>query len=74
MQPGLLPTTAGIIIDLYKAGLVYKKDAVVNWDPIDQTVLANEQVIDGKGWRTGATVEKNYHNGFLKLPTMQKSY
>ena len=47
-----------LFIDLYKAGLVYKKDAVVNWDPIDQTVLANEQVIDGKGWRTGATVEK----------------
>ena len=47
-----------LFIDLYKAGLAYKKDAEVNWDPIDQTVLANEQVIDGKGWRTGATVEK----------------
>ncbi len=47
-----------LFIDLYNAGLAYKKDAVVNWDPVDQTVLANEQVIDGKGWRTGATVEK----------------
>ena len=47
-----------LFIDLYNAGLAYKKDALVNWDPIDQTVLANEQVIDGKGWRTGAEVEK----------------
>jgi leucyl-tRNA synthetase len=47
-----------IFIDLYKAGLAYKKDALVNWDPVDQTVLANEQVIDGKGWRTGAEVEQ----------------
>ena len=47
-----------LFIDLYNAGLAYKKDALVNWDPIDQTVLANEQVIDGKGWRTGATVEQ----------------
>ena len=43
---------------LYEKGLVYKKTAVVNWDPVDQTVLANEQVIDGKGWRSGAVVEK----------------
>ncbi|MBL4762909.1 MAG: leucine--tRNA ligase [Gammaproteobacteria bacterium] len=43
---------------LYEKGLVYKKTAVVNWDPIDQTVLANEQVIDGKGWRSGAVVER----------------
>ena len=47
-----------LFIDLYNAGLAYKKDALVNWDPEDQTVLANEQVIDGKGWRTGATVEQ----------------
>tara|TARA_Y100000992_G_scaffold281556_1_gene229399 strand:+ start:1920 stop:4229 length:2310 start_codon:yes stop_codon:yes gene_type:complete len=47
-----------LFIDLFNAGLAYKKDALVNWDPIDQTVLANEQVIDGKGWRTGAQVEK----------------
>jgi len=42
----------------FKKGLVYKKESYVNWDPIDQTVLANEQVIDGKGWRSSATVEK----------------
>ena len=45
-------------IDLYEKGLVYKKENYVNWDPIDETVLANEQVIDGKGWRSGATVER----------------
>lgn len=43
---------------LYEKGLVYKKTAVVNWDPVDQTVLANEQVIDGRGWRSGAVVER----------------
>jgi leucyl-tRNA synthetase len=43
---------------LYEKGLVYKKNASVNWDPVDQTVLANEQVIDGRGWRSGAIVEK----------------
>ena len=45
-------------IKLFEKGLVYKKKAVVNWDPIDQTVLANEQVVDGCGWRSGAPVEK----------------
>jgi leucyl-tRNA synthetase len=43
---------------LYEKGLVYKKNAVVNWDPVDQTVLANEQVVDGCGWRSGAKVER----------------
>ena len=57
-----------LFIDLYHAGLAYKKDALVNWDPIDQTVLANEQVIDGKGWRTGAKVEqKNLSQWFFKI-------
>ena len=57
-----------LFIDLYKAGLVYKKDALVNWDPIDQTVLANEQVIDGRGWRTGALVEqKKLSQWFFKI-------
>jgi leucyl-tRNA synthetase len=43
---------------LFRSGLAYKKTGIVNWDPVDQTVLANEQVIDGRGWRTGALVEK----------------
>ncbi len=47
-----------LFLDFLKAGLVYRKNAVVNWDPVDMTVLANEQVIDGKGWRSGADVEK----------------
>jgi len=47
-----------MFIDLLEAGLVYRKNAVVNWDPVDMTVLANEQVIDGKGWRSGAEVER----------------
>lgn len=45
-------------LQLYKKGLVYKKNAEVNWDPVDQTVLANEQVTDGRGWRSGALVER----------------
>jgi leucyl-tRNA synthetase len=45
-------------LELYKKGLVYQKNAEVNWDPVDQTVLANEQVIDGRGWRSGAIVER----------------
>ncbi len=57
-----------LFIDLYNAGLAYKKDALVNWDPVDQTVLANEQVIDGKGWRTGANVEqKTLSQWFFKI-------
>ncbi|CAG8998110.1 MAG: Leucine--tRNA ligase [Candidatus Celerinatantimonas neptuna] len=53
---------------LYEKGLVYKKMATVNWDPIDQTVLANEQVIDGRGWRSGALVEqKEIPQWFIKI-------
>ena len=53
---------------LLDKGLVYKKNAVVNWDPVDQTVLANEQVIDGRGWRSGALVErKEIPQWFLKI-------
>jgi len=47
-----------MFIDFLEAGLAYRKEATVNWDPIDMTVLANEQVIDGKGWRSGAPVER----------------
>ena len=55
-------------LELYKRGLVYRKDGVVNWDPVDNTVLANEQVIDGKGWRSGAVVEKRKLNQwFLRI-------
>ena len=51
-----------IFLELYDKGLVYRKENYVNWDPIDQTVLANEQVIDGKGWRSGAAVERKKLN------------
>ena len=47
-----------LFTELYRKGLVYRKNSVVNWDPVDQTVLANEQVIDGRGWRSGALVER----------------
>jgi len=47
-----------LFTELYRKGLVYRRNAVVNWDPVDQTVLANEQVIDGRGWRSGALVER----------------
>jgi len=53
---------------LYEKGLVYKKNAMVNWDPVDQTVLANEQVIDGRGWRSDALVErKEISQWFMKI-------
>ncbi len=51
-----------MFLDLYKNDLVYRKESMVNWDPIDNTVLANEQVVDGKGWRTGAPVERRKLN------------
>jgi len=49
-------------LELYDKGLVYRKEQYVNWDPVDETVLANEQVIDGKGWRSGAVVERKKLN------------
>ncbi len=57
-----------IFLDLYDKDLVYRKESYVNWDPIDKTVLANEQVIDGKGWRSGAIVErKKLNQWFFKI-------
>jgi len=57
-----------LFIQLYKKGVVYKKTAPVNWDPVDNTVLANEQVIDGRGWRSGALVERReIPQWFLKI-------
>ncbi len=57
-----------MFVRLMKQGLAYRRNAVVNWDPVDQTVLANEQVVDGRGWRTGAIVEKReIPQWFLKI-------
>jgi leucyl-tRNA synthetase len=57
-----------MFIEFFKKGLAYQKESIVNWDPVDQTVLANEQVIDGKGWRSGALVEKRaLKQWFLKI-------
>ena len=57
-----------LFLELYDRGLVYRKEATVNWDPVDMTVLANEQVIDGRGWRSGALVEKKkLTQWFLKI-------
>ena len=62
-----------LFIDLFRAGFIYKKDSFVNWDPVDKTVLANEQVIDGKGWRSGAEVErKKLSQWFLKISDFSK--
>ncbi len=57
-----------LFLKMLEKGIAYRKTQVVNWDPVDQTVLANEQVIDGKGWRTGAVVEKREIPGYyLKI-------
>jgi len=57
-----------LFLELYDKGLVYRKESYVNWDPVDKTVLANEQVIDGKGWRSGAVVErKKLNQWFFKI-------
>ena len=57
-----------LFLDLFARGLVYRKEGMVNWDPVDMTVLANEQVVDGRGWRSGAVVEKRKLNQwFLRI-------
>ena len=67
-QPDYYRWEQWMFVKLFEQGLVYRKDAVVNWDPVDQTVLANEQVIDGKGWRSGAEViRKTIPQWFLKI-------
>ena len=57
-EPDYYGQEQALFLDMLEAGLVYRKESAVNWDPVDMTVLANEQVIDGKGWRSGAPVEK----------------
>ncbi|WP_075997656.1 leucine--tRNA ligase [Salaquimonas pukyongi] len=62
-----------LFLDFWKAGLVERRTAKVNWDPVDQTVLANEQVIDGKGWRSGAEVEqRDLTQWFFKITSMSE--
>ena len=64
-----------LFIDFYNHGLVSRKETYVNWDPVEKTVLANEQVINGKGWRSNAAVErKNYLSGFLILRNLQNHF
>jgi leucyl-tRNA synthetase len=67
-DPAYYGQEQALFLDLFDAGLVYRKESEVNWDPVDMTVLANEQVIDGKGWRSGATVERRkLSQWFLKI-------
>jgi leucyl-tRNA synthetase len=67
-HPGYYAQQQKLFLDFFKAGLAYRKEAAVNWDPVDNTVLANEQVIDGRGWRSGALVEKRkLAQWFLKI-------
>jgi len=67
-EPDYYGHEQALFLDLYEAGLVYRKESSVNWDPVDMTVLANEQVIDGKGWRSGAQVERRkLSQWFLKI-------
>ena len=64
-----------MFLDFLDAGLAYRKETWVNWDPVEQTVLANEQVVDGRGWRSGALVkQKRLSQWFLKSPTTQKTF
>jgi leucyl-tRNA synthetase len=67
-EPDYYGHEQALFLDLFEAGLVYRKESEVNWDPVDMTVLANEQVIDGRGWRSGAPVERRkLSQWFLKI-------
>jgi leucyl-tRNA synthetase len=67
-EPDYYGHEQALFLDLYEAGLVFRRESEVNWDPVDMTVLANEQVIDGKGWRSGALVERRKLNQwFLRI-------
>ncbi|MEA1083451.1 MAG: leucine--tRNA ligase [Sphingomonas sp.] len=67
-EPDYYGHEQALFLDMFAAGLVYRKESAVNWDPVDMTVLANEQVIDGRGWRSGALVEKRkLSQWFLKI-------
>jgi leucyl-tRNA synthetase len=67
-HPGYYRHQQKLFLDFLKAGLIYRRESFVNWDPVDQTVLANEQVIDGRGWRSGAVVERRkLSQWFLKI-------
>ena len=61
-----------LFIDFYNKGLVSRKETYVNWDPVEQTVLANEQVINGKGWRSNAVVRKNYETMVFNITKFSK--
>jgi leucyl-tRNA synthetase len=67
-EPGYYRWQQWFFVQLFRRGLVYRRNSLVNWDPVDQTVLANEQVIDGRGWRSGAVVEqREVPQWFLKI-------
>jgi leucyl-tRNA synthetase len=67
-EPNYYGHEQALFLDLFEAGLVFRRESEVNWDPVDMTVLANEQVIDGRGWRSGAPVERRKLNQwFLRI-------